>query len=356
MIRGNGALLLAGTSKGLFVFRSNSRRMKWKMTGPYFPGAAVYHTIFDRNSGNVFASVKKNQFGCLVAISRDAGDTWNYSPSPPSFPRKYGLSVENIWQLHASSDGTIYAGVQPACLFKSEDQGISWKVNAALARHETRSKWQPGFGGLCFHTVITHKDPWKMHVAISAVGTLFTCDGGRSWEFRNKGVRADFLTEKYPVFGQCVHKIAVTEDGTLFQQNHCGVYRSDDEGEQWSDISSGPPSDFGFPVATARVGREDIVYVAPLRGGDCRPPPGDQFSVWKSHDRGGTWDRIADGLPRISYYNVLRDGMKTDNMDRSFIYFGTTTGQIYASECGEELWFKVADGLPPILSVEACEY
>jgi hypothetical protein len=70
-------------------------------------------------------------------------------------------------------------------------------------------------------------DKMKMHVAISAAGVFYTEDGCRSWLPRNRGTRADFLPDKHPGFGQCVHKLLPAADGEgLYQQNHCGVYRS----------------------------------------------------------------------------------------------------------------------------------
>ena len=45
--------------------------------------------------------------------------------------------------------------------------------------------------------------------------------------------------------------------------------------------------------------------------------------------------------------------MATDTGDPAGVYLGTSTGQIFASDCDGDSWFQLADYLPPILSLEA---
>jgi photosystem II stability/assembly factor-like uncharacterized protein len=221
--------------------------------------------------------------------------------------------------------------------------------------HETRPKWQPGAGGLCLHTILVDEgDPKNLHVGISAVGTLNSKDGGETWKFQNKNVLADFLPEKYPEFGQCVHKLArhPSNPNVLFQQNHCGIYRSDDGGENWKDIRNNLPSRFGFPIA---VDSNDPkrVYVAPLEGDFSRLSPDGKFSVWASDNSGKEWFPLERGFPKPAYFAILRDAMTSDSEDPCGLYVGTTTGHLYASRNRGKTWVKVSDVLPPIYSVSA---
>ena len=354
----DGVCLTVGTRKGAFVFTSEDGRRGWKASGPHLKGNEVHHMAYDRRTGKIYAALSSGQWGPTIAESGDLGGSWKQSKSPPKFPKGSGLSTARVWHIRPGTEDepdTIYAGVEPACLFRSDDGGRTWDVNEALLKHRTRKKWTPGGGGLNLHTILPNpKDPRKMHIAISAVGTMFTGDGGDSWEFQNKNVLADFYPEgrKYPEYGQCTHKLGSNPStpGVIFLQNHCGVYRSDDGGKDWVDIRNNLPSRFGFPVAVdANDPRR--AYVAPLEGDFSRIPPNGHFAVWGTDHAGKEWFRLDSGLPAKSYFLVLRDGMATDQEDPCGVYFGTTTGQLYASRDQGNSWDEIADTLPPVFSV-----
>ncbi len=226
-----------------------------------------------------------------------------------------------------------------------------------LTDHPSRDQWQPGNGGLCLHTIVPHPtDAERMWVGISAVGVFETRDGGETWATRNRGVRADFNPERYPEFGQCVHKMvmAAGEPEVLYQQNHCGVYRSDDGGQAWHEITEGLPSEFGFPMA-AHPRDPATAWVIPLNAADeGRFVPEARAAVWRTGDRGATWERFDGGLPtQDAWLGVLREAMAVDRLDPAGVYFGTSTGELYASADEGETWEVAAAHLPPIWSVEA---
>ena len=348
--------LLVGTRKGGFVFTSDSKRKEWKMSGPYMKGNEIYHMAYDGRSGAILASVNSGHWGPTVARSDDMGKTWKESRTPPRFPKGSGLSVARVWHIKPGTDdepGVVYAGVEPACLFRSEDGGRSWAVNESLMNQKTRKKWQAGGGGLCLHTILVNgKRPKRMHVAISSVGTLRTDDGGESWMFQNKNVLAGPQPKRYPEYGQCVHKLAInpSRPDVIFHQSHFGVYRSDDAGGNWADIRNNLPSRFGFPIAVD-ANEPKRAYVAPMEGDFSRIPPGGHFAVWGTDNDGKEWFKLDSGLPSVSYYTVLRDGMVADAEDPCGLYFGTTTGQLYSSRDQGNNWQNISDCLPPVLSV-----
>jgi hypothetical protein len=199
-------------------------------------------------------------------------------------------------------------------------------------------------------------DPARCWVGISAVGVFETTDGGATWEPRNRGVRADFNPDPHPVTGQCVHKFAMAagEPETLYQQNHCGQYRSTDGGSTWTDLSpNGLPSEFGFPLVTHP--RDPATFwVIPLNGADQgRFVPGASAAVWRTHDRGDTWIRGDRGLPQQdAYFTILREAMARDALDPVGVAFGTETGQLWHSADGGESWRLVTADLPGVWSVE----
>jgi hypothetical protein len=351
-------LLMVGTRKGAFVFTSGDGRRTWKASGPWFEGKEVFHMAYDRRNGTVLVCVNNMHWGPSVERSSDLGESWMKGKSPPKFPKGSGLSVSKVWHVEPGTEdepGVLYLGVAPACLFRSEDGGSTWTPNEAMMNHSTRKKWQPGAGGLCLHSIVKREgDPKRMHIAISAVGTMATKNGGKTWEFQNKHVRADFLPNKFPVYGQCVHKIVSNPErpDVIYQQNHCGQYRSDDGGKDWVDISEGLPSRFGFPIAVD-ANEPKRVYATPLTGDFNRVSPKGHFAVWVSDDEGKNWSAKDKGLPKTSYFTVLREGMAADHGDPCGVAVGTTTGHLFSSRDQGESWTTITDTLPPILSVSA---
>ncbi len=356
--RKSKVILMVGTAKGAFIFTSDNGRRNWKPSGPHFKGSKIYHIAYDHRNRMLLASVNNEQWGPSIARSFDLGKTWQTSKIPPKYPKNSDWSVKRVWHIEPGIEdepNVLLAGVEPAGLFRSEDRGESWTPNEALLNHSTRSNWQPGYGGLCMHTILVNpSDSKKIHVAISAVGTLYTLDGGLSWKFQNKNVLADFRPDKYPEYGQCVHKLAFhrSKPEVIYHQNHCGVYRSDNGGEDWIDIRNNLPSRFGFPIAVDSENPKKV-YNAPLESDGARISPGGHFAVWTSDNSGKEWYPLDRGLPKTSYFTVLRECLATDSEDRCGVYFGTTTGQLFASRNQGNTWTKVTDTLPPILSVSA---
>lgn len=346
--------LLVGTKKGAFVLESDRARRAWRLRGPFCETWPVHD--FSRGAdGTLYAAGGSAWYGPAIWRSTDDGASW----APSSEGLTYGDAgpkIETVWNV-TPINGTVYAGVEPAGLFRSDDRGATWQHVAGLREHPSRPEWQPGNGGLCLHSIVAHPtDRQRLWVGISAVGTFETHDGGLTWTTRNSGVRADFMPGPPPEYGQCVHKLGLhaAQPETLYQQNHCGVYRSDDGGRQWADITPGLPSQFGFPLVV-HPHDPDTIYVIPLNGDDRgRHMIDGSAAVWRSRDRGSTWQRLADGLPQSgAYLGVLREAMTADRLEPAGIYFGTSTGQVFASADEGQTWTLAADYLPPIWSLEA---
>lgn len=158
-----------------------------------------------------------------------------------------------------------------------------------------------------------------------------------------------------------MHKIVRHDKapGRMYMQNHggdpklpgIGVLRSDDYGKTWTSIAKGLPSDFGFPIV-AHPDDPDVVYVVPLEG-MTRTCPGGSPGVWRSENGGGSWKKLAKGMPkREAYFTVLRDAMAIDDCKSPALYVGTTTGQLWIGRDGGEKWERLFDSLPPINCVK----
>jgi hypothetical protein len=347
--------LLVGTRKGAFLLDGDAGREKWSVRGPLCEGWPLHDLSTEPNSGAILAGGGNEWYGPAVWRSDDGGDTWSHSSEGLTYGDG-GPKLKTVWNVTATKDA-IYAGVEPAGLFKSTDGGATWQHVEGLTNHPTRSEWQPGNGGLCLHSIVPHPtDPQRLWVGISAVGAFETQDGGATWELRNKGVRADFYPDKYPEFGQCVHKLVMAADGGehLYQQNHCGVYRTSNGGVQWEEITAGLPSQFGFPMG-AHPRDAKTVWTIPLNGDDRgRYMPDASAAVWRTHDGGDSWIRSGEGLPQEdAYLGVLREAMAVDRLDPVGVYFGTSNGQVFASADEGRTWSLAAENLPAVWSVEA---
>ncbi len=355
-------VLCIGTKKGLFVAEASKSRGRFSLRGPFGSGVAVYSALIDtRKSPRIFASSCNAWFGMKVLTSNDLGKKFKETKSAPTFPESDGRALANIWSLEPGTDSKdLWAGVEPASLFRSEDGGNSWEMIASISNHKHSQDWHPGAGGLCLHTIVRDGD--RIHLGISTGGHYLSEDGGKTFNAANEGVGAGFAPNPYPEFGQCVHKIARHPDapGRLYMQNHggwperpgIGVLRSDDYGHTWQSIAEGLPSDFGFPIVV-HPHDPDTVYVVPLEPMTRTCPEGEP-AVWRSTNGGKKWKKLTKGFPKKDgYFTVLRDAMTIDSLPIPAVYFGTTTGQLWMGNDGGDQWSCLFDSLPPINCVKA---
>ncbi|ABF39205.1 conserved hypothetical protein [Candidatus Koribacter versatilis Ellin345] len=362
--------LLVGTKKGAFVLTSDGKREKWDVAGPHFSGWEMYHLKGSPADPNrIYASQTSGWFGQQVQRSDDGGKTWNpvgnkfiYDGVPGTHQWYDGTphpwDFKRVWHFEPSltDPDTVYAGVEDAAIFKTNDAGQTWTELPGLRNHSTGNKWTPGAGGMGLHTIIL--DPTndkRIWIAISAAGAFRTDDGGATWKPINKGLTSKYIPDPDAEIGHCIHHMAMhpKKPGTLFMQKHWDVLRSDNSGDLWTRVSGNLPTDFGF-VIDVNANEPETIYVVPIKSDEHHYPMDGALKVYRSKSGGNEWEPLTKGLPQQNcYVNVLRDAMSVDQLDKCGIYFGTTGGQVYASNNAGDSWQAIVHDLPAVYSVEA---
>lgn len=378
--------ILVGTRKAAFIYTSDLRRERWSISEPILPTWSVYDMSADVRGGSprLYAAANHWAWGRSVAKSTDIGKTWDWVSEGLGFPEDMGIAIQNVWCItpgHEGEDGAVYAGVQPAGLFRSEDWGRSWASVDGLNRHERRQYWSgTGGGDSCVHSVVVDpRDAAHAYACISSGGSYETHDGGRTWGLfshraipENPGGRK-FTEDMIRQFGDQIamqpdidplaigemHKMVLDEKDPdrLWTQTHVGVFRSADGGENWEDVTAGLPSFHGFPIAVSKQ-PPDAAYVVPLgevqmSGDNFRVCQG-QLTVYRTRDSGKSWEPLTNGLPGPDdYQSVYREGLDTDGLSPEGVYVGTSNGEVYAGLDEGDRWQRLPGTLPPVLSVTA---
>lgn len=368
--------VLVGTRKGAFILRGDKSRRTWKISEPLLFGHIVHHMVLDpRDRRTILAAARTGHLGPTMFRSTDFGKTWKEVERPPAFPKapedEKGLVVDHVFWLapgHPSQPHVWHAGSSPQGLFRSEDGGRTWEGVKGFNEHPMRNAWTGGGqdgtpDGPKLHSInIDPRDPRHMYIGMSGGGVFESTDGGANWKPLNKGCAGDFLPIPDPEYGHdphCMFLHPLMPD-RLYQQNHCGIYRMERPEGRWIRIGSNMPKkvgDIGFPIVL-HPRDPDTVWVFPMDGGTVWPrtSPDGKPAAYVTRNAGKTWKRLDKGLPERAWYTVKRQSMAADDRDPIGLYFGTTSGDVWASRNGGEKWTCVAKHLPHIYSVETAEF
>ncbi len=368
--------LLVGTKKGVFFLHADAERASWSLDGPHFLGQIAYHVVLDpRDDQTLLVASKTGHLGPTIFRSTDLGKTWNEVPGSPAFPKvpegEKGRVVDHTFWLQPGPEiepDVWYAGTSPPCLFRSEDGGQSWAPVSGWNDHPMWGTWtEDGADGTpdgsILHSInVDPRDPRHLYIGVSGGGVFESTDGGEEWRPFNRGCAADFNPEPNPEFGHDPHcfRLHPQAPDILWQQNHCGIYRIERPAEVWDRVGDNMPrdvGDIGFPVEL-HPRDPDTAWVFPMDGTDVWPrtSPDGRPAVYRTRDAGQSWERRDAGLPRENaWMTVLRQSMAVDAHDPVGVYFGTTTGQVWASGDEADSWTCIAQNLPHVYSVEVAE-
>ena len=352
--------LLVGTAKGLLVYALRSQA---KLTNVHFVGFSVNMIYVDPRINRWWVGVSHKHWGEKLHFSDDYGKTWQIAPSP-SFegallPGGKPAKLRQIWCMHHGGldrPGELWLGTDPGGLFKSEDNGQTFRLVESLWNHPSRQNQTQWFGaGSDFpfiHSIVVNpKDPHHLYIAVSCAGVFETVDGGNSWHPKNQGLVAAYLPNPNVEVGHDPHHLIMSSNdpSILWQQNHCGVFFTKDGGENWQDVSNKEQLPYyGFAIAI----NEDIegtAWVIPVESDEQRVAPDLRIRVLETSDFGKSWQSVSSGLPVEKFFGiVLRQAFATK---ANHMVFGTTNGHLYYSIKSKVHWSLLTDHLTKVNSV-----
>lgn len=372
------SVVLVATRKGAFFLKSDAARSKWQLEGPHFLGSIIYHVVLDpRDSKTLLLACRSGHLGPTVFRSVDMGKNWTEAAKPPAFPKaapgQTGRVVDHVFWLtpgHPSEKDVWYAGTSPQGLFRSADGGRTWDGVTHFNNHPERTKWTGGEqdmtpdGGKLHSILVDPRDAKHMYLGMSAGGCIETTDGGKSWAALNQGCDRVFSDPASdPDSGHDPHCIQMhpLNPDRLYMQNHCGIYRIDRPSNTWQRIGKSMPKtvgDIGFPI-TLHPKNSDVAWVFPMDGGSVWPrvSPDGKPAAYKTKNGGKTWQRQDKGLPgEQGWFTVKRQAMAADDGTPTGLYFGTTSGEVWASRNEGDSWICIAKHLPHIYAVEMARF
>ncbi|HVJ92680.1 MAG TPA: sialidase family protein [Labilithrix sp.] len=385
--------ILLGTRKGTIIF--DRKADGWKPRPIAHAGLSISYAARDPRDGTIWVAMDHAHWGPKLSRSRDDGASWEnltqiaypkgarfieqHLPTPgedaSTRPQSYKeASLLKVWVLAFGGKdqrGTIHAGTLPGGLFTSHDGGDTWELNRPLWNHESRggdlfvgdatsrNDWGGTPAAMAYgefvpgiHSIVVDpRDSNHIFVAVSCAGVLETKDGGKTWQGRNRGMLNDYLPNPEAEWGHDPHFVTqcTTQPDYLWQQNHTGVFMSENGAETWKRVSHPEVAvHFGFPIAVdERDGRR--AWVVPAKGDDERMAVGGGLFVARTEDGGASWQTFRKGLPQEHAYDVVYRHALDARGDS--VCFGSTTGNVYLSDDRGETWCCLGTHFPPVHSV-----
>ena len=342
-------MILVGTAKGLLLYTMAEQEMK--LHDIYFAGFSVNMVYVDERSGRWWVGVSHKHWGQKLHYSDNRGEEW-IETVVPSFsgvqlPTGAPAKLRQIWCMHHGGydrPEVLWLGTDPGGLFMSKDQGESFTLVDSLWNHPSRQSEMQWFGAGSdypfIHSIIVNPDDSNhIYVAVSCAGVFESKDGGSSWHPKNKGLVAAYLPNPHVDVGHDPHRLLMASSNTavLWQQNHCGVFYSNDGGEYWHDVSvTGGIPYYGFALAVDEK-EAGKAWVIPVESDEQRVAPDLKLEVYETSDFGGTWYTRSEGLPERPVFDiVLRQAFANK---RELKVFGTTNGNLYYS-CDEQIHWQ----------------
>ncbi|WP_267161420.1 WD40/YVTN/BNR-like repeat-containing protein [Halovenus salina] len=239
-----------------------------------------------------------------------------------------GFDEEWVWGLarHPTEPETIYVGTEPPMVYRSTDGGDSFEALSGVADLPSRQEWsfffEPFEAGHVHGFDIHPERPDRIVAGVEHGAIIYSADSGETW------------TET--MVGADAHRLAVHPDdpAVVFAANGSGLYRSDDAGEEWTQLSPLAGEYVHSIVFDPDDPERLYVYAA-----DEGPV------VYRSEDGGDSWRSCGDDLPEAGAADTLA---VHPERPKTLFYAGEIDGEsrLFVSHDAGDSWERLGGGLP----------
>jgi photosystem II stability/assembly factor-like uncharacterized protein len=270
---------------------------------------AAFSSVHDIPNSNIILDRHQSEGPGGICLSTDFGENW--ALSNVGLPDAPATSIVLDPKSPVGSR-TLYAGVFDQGVFKSTDDGKSWKK-------ASRGLGAPGNMRVCrvalhadgtLFALVTAKRKDGQFLA-EGTGLYRSTDGADNWEALNTS--RPLLWPKDFTVAPTDSKVIYVGAADADKQEQGGLYRTADGGKSWQLLARKGPQHFGAYLHPKRPG---WIYMT-LTEGTSGP------GLWLSRDDGKTWSAF-DALP---FKNIQR--VQFDPADASAIYVTTFGGSVW---------------------------
>ena len=269
------------------------------------PGDGTYVQFDTRNPDLIYANT---QGGSFFRVDLSTGEARSISPHPvptgglAAGVHEYRFNWNAPVYLSPNDPDVVYAGGN--VLFRSTNEGQTWQV---------------------ISPDLSRADPSKLGIS--------------------GGLTPDNTTAEYHASIYTISESPL-EAGVLWVGTDDGnVQLTRDGGETWSELSGRIP---GLPDGAWVSRIEASKHAAGTAYASFDRHREDDMApyVYRTDDYGETWTNLSDGLPTPGYVHVVREDPRVPGM----LYVGTETGVWFShrSTGGDRRWVSLNVELPPV--------
>jgi photosystem II stability/assembly factor-like uncharacterized protein len=334
MANSSSRYFLLGTMNGLFKAEANGDGYKARPLGLQGMGQVRYPVIDAEDPRRIYAATLCEG----VQRSDDGGQTWHEANK--------GILYKSIFSL-AQNPRTyeLYAGTEPASVFKSTNGGDSWSDCPELRELPETLHWtfpRPPHVAHVKHIDVTADAPGRILGAVEEGWIVRSVDDGDTWVNVKDHVEFDS------------HTVTTLpgDPNRVISTSGQGFFRSEDGGAHFEKSVEGLECTY-MAAAVVHPERPDVLFTAAAEVPPpfWRRPSGAAAGFFRSENQGKSWQRLKGGLPEL--ITAAPRATAGDPEDPNAFFVGLMDGSVWMTEDGGESFSQIITGVPPVQSIVA---